>query len=144
MMSKDSPNDPFQPLNDLTKLIEQFKLPGVDMAAIAASHGKDMDTLVQSNQAMLELMQELAKKQAEIFASALKTAQENFLSLAKGPAAPDPAKVNDIVRVAYDNAVAQMTELTDMARKAQGAAMERIARRAGESAKEINAALQRK
>jgi hypothetical protein len=143
-MSKDTPNDPFKPFNDLTRMIEQFRLPGVDMAAIAAAHGKDMDALVQSNRAMLDLMQELARKQAEIFANALKTAQDNFLSLSKGGAAPDAAKVNDIVRIAYESAMAEMTALSAMAQKAQTDAMDRIARRASESAKEINAAMQRK
>ena len=39
------------PFADLTKLVEQFKVPGVDPAAIIEAGRKDMEALVAANKA---------------------------------------------------------------------------------------------
>jgi phasin family protein len=143
-VSKTTTPDPLNLFGDLTKMIEQFKLPGVDMASIVASRSKDMDALLAANKATLESMQELARKQAEIFTKAMQSAQESFGLMAKNGAVPDPVKQNELVRKAYEKAVAQMTELAEMARKAQADAMAGITKRVNESAEQVKKALRTK
>ena len=54
------------PFGDFTKMIQQFKVPGFDVAPIIESRRKDMEALVQANKAAYEGMQALARKQTEI------------------------------------------------------------------------------
>ena len=93
-MAKATPAEQANPFGELTRMFEQFKLPGVDMSAIVESRRKDMDALIATNKATLESMQGLANKQAEILAQALESGQDGVQALAKGGAgAPDPAKM---------------------------------------------------
>lgn len=41
-------------LVDITKMIEQFKLPGVDMSALIAARKKDIEALTQVNRIAYE------------------------------------------------------------------------------------------
>ena len=55
MATKNQPAmDMSNAFGDLTKMLEQFKLPGVDTAEIEAARRKDIDALVQTNQAAYE------------------------------------------------------------------------------------------
>jgi len=143
-MSKPAPTDPLNPFAELTRMIEQFKLPGVDMAAVTASRRKDIEALLAANKAMVDSMQELARKQAEIFAQAMQGAQDSLGAMARGGAAPDPARQTELARQAYDKAVAQMSELAEIARKAQAEAMAGIVERAHANAEEMRKLFQPK
>jgi phasin family protein len=136
-MSKQTPASMANPFGDLYKLVEQFKVPGVDMDAIVESRRKDMDALIATNQATLDSMQLLGKKQAEILTQALQSVKDNAQTVVKSGA--DPAKQAELARKAYEKAVAQMTELSDMARKAQADAMAGITARAQQSVQELKA-----
>ena len=128
------------PFGDLTKMLEQFKVPGVDMSAIVESRRKDMEALIATNKATFESMQELAKKQAEIFAQAMQSVQDGVQTLVKGAGAtPDPTKHAELARKAYEKAVGDMGALADMARKAQADAMAGITERATQSLQEFKA-----
>lgn len=144
-MAKSTATQRVNPFGDLNKMIEQFKLPGVDMSAIVESRRKDMDALMAANKATFESMQELAKKQAEIFAQAMQTAQDSIQTLAKGAlGAPDPVKQAEVARKAYEQAVASMSELAQMAKQAQTDSMAGIAARAQQSVEEMKRAVQSK
>lgn len=138
-MSKATPAEQANPFGDLTKMFEQFKVPGVDMSAVVESRRKDMEALIAANKATFESMQELAKKQAEIFAQAMQSAQAGVQTLAQGGAAPDPTRHAEIARKAYEKAVGDMGALADMARKAQADVMAGIAERATQSLQEFKA-----
>jgi len=139
-MSKATPADQANPFGDLTKMIEQFKVPGVDMSAIVESRRKDMDALIATNKAMFESMQELAKKQAEILAQAMQSVQDGVQTLIKGGGAtPDPVKHAELARKAYEKAVGDMGALAEMARKAQADVMAGITQRATQSLQEFKA-----
>ena len=139
-MSKSAAPDPLNPFGELTKMMEQFKLPGVDMAAITAAGRKEMEALVAANKAAFETLQELARKQGEIFTQAMQGAQQGFGALASG----DTVKHQELARGAYEKAVAQMSELAEMARKAQADALAALTQRAQQSAQDIKKALQPK
>jgi phasin family protein len=145
LMAKSTATETVDPFGDLSRMIEQFKLPGVDMSAIVESRRKDMDALMAANKATLDSMQELAKKQAEIFAQAMQTAQDSIQSLAKGGVgAPDQVEQVEVARKAYERAVAGMSELAQMAIKAQADAMAIIATRAQQSVEEMKKVVQPK
>ena len=55
-----------QPFGDLTKMLEQFKVPGVDMSSLVDARRKDIEALVPANKTVYEGMQALAQKQSEM------------------------------------------------------------------------------
>ena len=123
------------PFGDLQKMIEQFKMPGVDMSAIVESRRKDIEALMEANKAAYESMQALARKQAEILSQTMQGMQE----AAKGAAgaAGNPAKQTENVRKAFEKTLADMKELSEMARRSQSDAMAHITQRGNEHMQEI-------
>lgn len=135
-------NNPFV---DLTKMLEQFKVPGFDMAPIIESQRKDMEALVEANKATYEGMQALARKQTEIMTQAMQTMQESARGMATGGAgAPDAGKQTELVRTAYQKALNDMKELAEMARQSQADAMAAITQRATKSLQEMQQLMQPK
>ena len=55
------------PFGDLTKTLEQFKVPGVDMSALVESHKKDIEAIVEANRTAYEAMQAFAEKRTPVF-----------------------------------------------------------------------------
>ena len=58
------------PFMDLTRMMEQFRLPGVDMNALVEARRKDVEALVKANQQAYQGVQALAQRQAEILQAA--------------------------------------------------------------------------
>ena len=126
----------FNPFGDLTKMFEQFKVPGVDMSAIVDARRKDIEALVEANKAAYEGMQALATKQAEM----LQQAMQGIQSAAGG----DPAKQAELARKACEKALSDMKELAEIARKSQTDAMASITQRATQNMQEIKKMMQPK
>lgn len=130
------------PFGDLTKMMQQFTVPGLDMGAIIESRRKDMEALVEANKAAYEAMQALARKQSEIMTQAMQGIQESAKGLVAS--ASDPAKQAELVRGAYQKAIADMTDLAEMARQSQVDAMAGITERATQSMEEMKKLMQPK
>ncbi|AFK64117.1 phasin family protein [Advenella kashmirensis WT001] len=81
-MAKSTKDDANQsagnPFAELSKMYEQFQVPGLDLAAIADARRKDVDALVQANKAVYDGMQALAAKQAEMFRQAMADIQRSW------------------------------------------------------------------
>jgi phasin family protein len=133
-----SPN----PFGDITKIMQQFELPGVDMSKVVESYRKDIAALVESNKTAWAAMQAISAKQTEMLKETMKTIQEASVSAAKSAAANDVTKQGDIVRKACDKALADMKELADLAAKSQSDAMAHITQRASEHMQEIKTLMQ--
>ncbi len=121
------------PFGDLTKMFEQFKVPGVDMSAIADARRKDIEALVEANKAVYDGMQALASKQAEM----LKQAVEGIQSAASGTGVGDPAKQAELARKACEKTLSDMKDLAEIARKSQADAMASITQRATQNMQDI-------
>jgi hypothetical protein len=59
------------PFIDVTKLLEKFKLPGIDINAIDQAQRKDVEALTKANQIVYESMLALARRVAEILTQAM-------------------------------------------------------------------------
>ncbi len=133
------------PFGDMTKMIEQFKVPGLDMASIIESRRKDMEALIEANKSTSEAMQALARKQTEILTETIQGIQDAAKGLASaGVGAPNAAKQADLVGNAYQKVLADMKELAEMVRKSQTDAMAGITARAAESLQEMKKLMQPK
>ena len=121
---------------DLTKMIEQFKLPGIDTAEIVAARRKDVDALIEAHQAAYDGMQALANRQAEM----LKEAMQDIQASVKGAAAGgvgDPGKQGELARKAYEKVLSNMKELAEIARQSQADALASITKRGTENLEEV-------
>jgi phasin family protein len=131
------------PFAGMTKMMQEFKVPGLDMAPIIESRSKDIKALVEANQAAFEAMQALVRKQTEIVTEAMQEIQDSAKALAAGGAnAPAPARQTALVSDAYQKALADMKELAEMARKSQIDAMAIITKRGTDSLTETKKLLQ--
>ena len=128
-----------QPFGDVTAMMAQFEMPGVDMAAIVEARRMDIDALVAANTAAFESMQAMARKQTEMLTEAMQDMQSAAMGLAGGKGATDAGAQGDAVRKGFEKTLANMKELADIARNAQSDAMTRITQRAAHQMKDMKA-----
>jgi phasin family protein len=131
--------DQTNPFGDLTNMLEQFKVPGVDMSALVESRKKDIEAIVQANKIAYDSMQALARKQTEMLKQAMQDIQE-----AAKAGIGDPSKQADVARNACVKALEDMKDLAEIARKSQADTMASITQRANDHVDEIKKMLQRK
>jgi phasin family protein len=132
--------DETQSFGDVTKMIEQFKLPGVDMSALAEARRKDIEALVEANKTAYDSLQALARKYTEMLTRAVQGMQEVASSAVgggSGGGGGDPAGQTETVRKAFEKALADIGELAEMVRNSQADTMAHITHRATESMQEI-------
>jgi len=134
----EQPNQP-NPFADFTKMLERFKVPGVDLAALAESGRKDMEALVEANKAAYQGLQALARKQTEMLTAAMSKIQD----AAQRAAGPDKNPA-DLAREAYHKTLTDMKELADIVRKSQAEALTKVTDRAIEHLQELKKMVQPK
>jgi phasin family protein len=125
-------------MSELTQLVQQFKLPGIDLTAVMESRRKDIEALATANRTALEGIQSLGQKQVEILRSTI----DELQSLIKTATAKDPsslAATGELVQAAIQRAFANMRELADVAYKSQSEAAAVVSRRVQENIEELKA-----
>ena len=116
------------PFPDIAKLMEQFKVPGLDVSKIVEAQRKDIEALTQANQAAFAGVQELARRQTEILQETMAEWQAAMSQTAGGDTA-NMAKQAELAQQAFGKAFANMRELAEMAQKSQTQAWEVIQKR---------------
>lgn len=128
-----SPN----PFTDFTKLLEQYKLPGVDMTALIEARRKDIDAITEANKIAYAGMQALVQKQTEILSQSMQEIQAAAQKLAAGG---DPAEAmarqGEFVQQGLQTAFNNMRELAEMAQKSQAEALAVMTQRAEQNIEE--------
>ena len=125
---------------DFIKIMQDFRIPGVDAEALWAAQRRNLEAVAQVNQAAIEGAQAVARRQAEILQSSLGEAAEAARAVAEADPADKLAKQTELAKTAFDTAVANMRELSEMVVKAQGAAFETINKRVAEGLDEVRSA----
>ena len=128
---------------DFSKLLEQFKLPGIDLNAMIEARRKDIEALAAANRTALEGIQTLGQKQAEI----LRTTMDELQSLVKQlttPGSATSASTSEAVQQALQKAFANMRELAELAYKSQSDAFAVVSQRVQENMQEMKTLLQPK
>ena len=139
-------NDPFNPtrmLDDFSKMMQQYKIPGIDMAAIMEARRKDFEALATANKTALEGMQALGEKNAEMWRTTLTELQSLMQQAARsGSAGGNPAKNGELVQHALQGAVANMRELAEAGARTQADSFAVINKRVQENMQELTKLLQ--
>ena len=134
--------DPLKnPFPDIAKLMEQFKVPGIDVSRIVEGQRKDIEALAQANQAAYAGVQELARRQTEILQETMAEWQA-ALSQAAGRDSANLAQQTELAQRAFGKAFANMRELAEMAQKSQAQAWEVIQKRFHENLADLRNLMQ--
>jgi len=104
-------------LDDLTKMVQDLKLPNIDMNALTEWQRKDMEALMEANKQAYEGIQALAARRGEILRETLEQWQD---ALKKLPAGQDAlASQTEAAQRGVKQAIANFQELTEMEIKAR-------------------------
>ena len=130
--------NPDMPFMDVNQLLEQFKIPGVDVSALMEARRKDIEALVTANRQAYEGMQLLAHRQAEMFKEAMTEWQAATEGMMSGPSpGAGAAKQAELGKQTFEKALANMRELAEIATKSQSEAWEVVTRRFHENLEEL-------
>jgi phasin family protein len=129
--------NPFLDL-DVQKMMGEFKLPNVDVDAVVAAQKKNIEALTSANQLAVEGMQAIARRQAEIMRQTVEEVQRSMQSMMEtGTPEVKVAQSTELTKIAFEKAIANMKELSEMVAKSNGEAFDVINRRVAESLDEI-------
>jgi phasin family protein len=108
---------------DFTKLMSQFRLPGVDFAALVDRERKNIEALAEANRIAFESWQSLVRRQSKIL-------QETMKNVVASAGQEDAMKKRaDLAKDGFEKALSKMRELAEMAAKTQKEAFEVIRKR---------------
>jgi len=130
--------DPTKMVGELSNMMKQYKLPGVDVDSIVASQKKNLEALTSANRTAFEGLQAVAKRQAEILQQTMNEASKAVDSLSKAGSPTDvAAKQAELTKDAFERALANMRELAEMVTKANNEATTTINTRISSSLDEM-------
>jgi phasin family protein len=130
-------SNPFK-MFDFQSMLNNAKMPGLDVEAILAAQKKNVEAVIGANQIVAEGYQAVAKRQAEIGQATLQDVKDRFAELMSG-ASPEErmAKQVELVKFSIEQASQSMHEVSEVLRKSQAEAFALIKRRMDESFEEI-------
>lgn len=119
---------------DFTKVADQFKLPGLDAQALVEYQKRNIEAFASANKVAIEGAQAVIRRQAEILRKGVEDASKALSELNAAETPQDKlAKQAELAKEAYEAAVANLRELTEIASKSQGEAAELLSSRVSES-----------
>jgi phasin family protein len=115
----------FAPDVDFTKFFADLKLPALpDMEAFLAANRKNLETLTAANRVALEGAQAVARRHMEMMQGSMAELTEAMKALASTdtPQAK-AARQAELLKQAYQHAVAHMKELSDLIQQSNAEAL---------------------
>jgi phasin family protein len=124
---------------EFTKMFANLKLPAMpDSEALLTAYKRNLEALTAANRVALEGAQAVARRQAEIVQQTMAELSDSVRSLTTAESAQaKAAKQAELLRRAYEHAVANTKELTDLIVRSNGEAVEVLNRRFTEALDEV-------
>ena len=127
---------------DLTKIMAEYKVPGVDVEAMMAAQRKNIEALTAANQLAVEGVQAVMRRQAEILRQTMEEASSMMSEMvAAGTPEDKVSKQAELAKTAFEKALANMKELAEMVAKSNSEAADVLSNRVKESIEEVKAAI---
>lgn len=121
-----------------TKLFSDLKFNGFDVEAVMAGQRRNIEAFTAANQAALECFQTLAKRQAEMVRQSVDETNKAVKELfAAGSPEEKAARHADLTKAAFERAVSNTRELTQLVARSQSEAIDVINKRVAESLDEV-------
>jgi phasin family protein len=124
---------------DFTKLFSDMKLPAMpDMESFLAANRRNMEAFTAANRIAMEGAQAVARRNMEIMQQSISELTEAMKALAEadGPQAK-AAKQAEMLKQAYERAVANMQELRDLIQHSNSEALAMLNKRFTEALDEV-------
>ncbi len=127
--------------DEFARMFTDMKLPAVpDSEALMAAHKRNMDALTQANRAAMEGAQAVARRHMEIMQQTMAEITETMRALTASPTPQDrAAKQAELLKTAYERAVANTRELSELIKQANGEALKVLNQRFVEAVDEVKA-----
>jgi len=124
---------------DVTKIMGDFRVPGIDLEAAVASQRKNIEALTQANQLAVEGVQALMRRQVEITRQAMEDFSAMFRDMVQPNGSPEDrfAKQAEYSKHAIEKSLSNAKELTELVTKANTEAFNVINKRVTESLDEV-------
>jgi phasin family protein len=129
--------------DEFRKLLDGLKLPATpDADALMRAHQRNIEALSAANRIALEGAQAVAKRHMEIMQQTMAELTETMKALAASEAPQDKAaKQAELLKSAYERAVANTREIGDLIQRANGEALGALNQRVSEAIDEMKALL---
>jgi phasin family protein len=130
-------------ITDFSKIMADYKIPGVDWQEVIAAQQKNLQALAKANQVLVEGAQAVMRREIEILQKAMaELAEASRDMMQQGDPQAQASKRLD--KTSFEAAIQNMRELAEVAGKSNREALEVINQRALESFEEIRKAMDRK
>lgn len=134
-MAKEYPN----PMQEFTKLFGDLKLPNMGGAeALMAAHQRNIEALSAANRIAMEGAQTVAKRHMELMQQTMTELTDTLRGLAS-PGAPQEkaAEQAELLKRAYERAVSNTHEMSEVIRRANAEAVDLLNKRIAEAMDEV-------
>jgi phasin family protein len=134
-MAHELPN----PMQEFTKLFTDMKLPNMGGAeALMAAYQRNVEALSAANRIAMEGAQTVAKRHMELMQQTMAELTETLRGLAS-PGAPQEkaAEQAELLKRAYERAVANTQEMSEVIRRANAEAVDLLNKRIAEALDEV-------
>jgi phasin family protein len=123
---------------DASKMLSDFKFPGVDLEKVVAVQRKNVEALTSANQTALEGIQAIAKRQSEILRSMIEESNSVLKAMMEqGSPEEKMTKQADLLKTSFEKTLGHMRELSEMVAKSNREAFDVINSRVTESLEEM-------
>jgi phasin family protein len=124
---------------DFTKVMSEFKLPGLNVEAMVDAQRKNFEAIAAANQLAIEGFQAVARRQGDIVREAIETLTKAGQELANVGQTPDVrvAKQAELAKVGYEKTLSNLRELSEMMVKSNSEAFGVINKRVTEALDEV-------
>ncbi len=126
-------------MGEFNRLFSGMKMPAMpDMEALMAAHRRNLETLSAANRVALEGAQAVAKRNMEIMQQTMAELTEGMRHLST-PETPQAraARQADMFKSAYERAVANMQEVSELIQRSNGDALSLLNQRFAEAINEV-------
>ncbi|CAG4904889.1 unnamed protein product [Acidocella sp. C78] len=129
----------FLPDFDFTKAFSAMKLPAMaDVEVVLAAYRRNLEALSEANRVALEGAQAVARRHMEIMQKTMTELSEELRGLASVTGSQDrAAKQAELLKNAYESAVANMRDLGDLIQRSSHDAVETLNKRFSEAMDEM-------
>jgi phasin family protein len=135
-------NGDFAGFMDFGKFAEQFNFAGIDSNAVIETHRKNLEAVTKANQMAFEGAQAVVERQVEIMRQSVEEAAKAVRELSQpGKPADKLVAQTEMVKDAYETALANLRELVELGVKSNTAAAEVLNHRFTDGLDELKGAI---
>jgi phasin family protein len=123
---------------DISKLMKEFKIPGINIDTMMQSQKKNIEALTEANRIAIEGMQMVTRRQSDILRQTMEeTATMMNEIMGTSPPEEKLIKQTEMVKMAFESALVNMKSLSDMVAKSNDEVTKVISKRVSENIEEL-------